>query len=138
MTSHSFRVTLPQFCFTEVGDENVAYEMREIILEGLDCTDPSKIDLTVELLEGGTSEEAVNHPDHYGGADNPYEVIKVLEAWLTPEEFRGALKFNIHKYLARAKKKGGSEDIAKAQWYLNYYADYERRQTEAARAQIGR
>ena len=25
--------------------------------------------------------EAVNHPPHYGGADNPYEAIKVIEAW---------------------------------------------------------
>ena len=25
--------------------------------------------------------EEVNHPDHYGGADNPYEAIKVIEAW---------------------------------------------------------
>jgi len=25
--------------------------------------------------------EMVNGPQHYGGADNPYEVIKVCEAW---------------------------------------------------------
>ena len=24
---------------------------------------------------------AVEHPAHYGGADNPYEAIKVIEAW---------------------------------------------------------
>jgi hypothetical protein len=24
---------------------------------------------------------AVDHPDHYGGADSPYEAIKVVEAW---------------------------------------------------------
>ena len=23
----------------------------------------------------------VNHPNHYGGEENPYEVIKVCEAW---------------------------------------------------------
>lgn len=61
--------------------------------------------------------EAVNHPDHYGGEANPYEVIKVLRAWLTPEEFRGFCKGNIHKYLARANRKGGAEDAAKASWY---------------------
>ncbi|SRR5258708_5939354 len=71
--------------------------------------------------------EAVNHPAHYGGADNPYEVIKVLEAWLTREEFVGGLKFNIHKYLARARAKGGAEDIAKAAWYSNYLKDFEQR-----------
>lgn len=25
--------------------------------------------------------EQVNHPKHYGGAENPYEAIKVIEAW---------------------------------------------------------
>lgn len=64
--------------------------------------------------------ETVDHPAHYGGADNPYEVIKVLEAWLTPEEFVGFLKGNVIKYQARARLKGGAEDCAKAAWYANY------------------
>jgi hypothetical protein len=25
--------------------------------------------------------EAVNNPSHYGGGDNPYEAIKVIDAW---------------------------------------------------------
>jgi len=25
--------------------------------------------------------ESVNHPSHYGGKDNTYEAIKVIEAW---------------------------------------------------------
>ena len=25
--------------------------------------------------------EMVNHPDHYGGKENPYEAIKVILAW---------------------------------------------------------
>lgn len=37
--------------------------------------------------ERDTAAEAVHHPAHYGGADNPYEVIKVIEAWeLLPGE----------------------------------------------------
>jgi hypothetical protein len=59
----------------------------------------------------------VDHPAHYGGADNPYEVIKVLEAWLTPQEFHGFLRGNVLKYEARAKDKGGIEDYEKAAWY---------------------
>lgn len=67
----------------------------------------------------------VNHPDHYGGADNPYEVIKVMEAWLTPEEFIGAMKFNIHKYNARAKKKGSElENYEKAGFYQLALIDF--------------
>lgn len=76
------------------------------------------------------NEEKINHPSHYGGADNPYEVIKVLENWLSREEFIGALKFNVIKYQARAGKKGSETaeaDAAKAAWYANYLAAYLRR-----------
>lgn len=68
--------------------------------------------------------EAVNHPDHYGGKDNPYEVVKVLENWLTREEFIGALKFNIIKYVGRANKKNGAQDYEKAAWYSAYLKDF--------------
>ena len=60
--------------------------------------------------------EQVNHPNHYGGEDNPYEVIKVIEAW--------DLNFhlgNTVKYVARAGKKNKDEelqDLKKALWYL--------------------
>jgi hypothetical protein len=60
--------------------------------------------------------ETVNHPAHYGGADNPYEVIKVIEAW--------KLGFNLGntvKYIGRAGNKGSAlEDLKKAAWYLNH------------------
>jgi hypothetical protein len=60
--------------------------------------------------------EAVNHPDHYGGKDNPYEVIKVIRAW----ELSFSLG-NVVKYVARAGKKDPAkrlEDLHKAMWYL--------------------
>lgn len=61
------------------------------------------------------SQEAVNHPEHYGGADNLYEAIKVIEAW--------KLNFNLGnsvKYIARAGKKDVLlQDLKKAAWYLN-------------------
>lgn len=74
--------------------------------------------------------DAVNNPAHYGGKDNPFEVIKVCEAWLTRDEFIGAMKFQIWKYTARAGKKDpakATEDHAKAQWYDNYLNDYLKR-----------
>lgn len=59
--------------------------------------------------------EAVNHPAHYGGADNPYEAIKVIEAW--------ELGFNLGntvKYISRAGKKDALlQDLRKARWYLD-------------------
>jgi len=59
--------------------------------------------------------EAVNNPSHYGGADNPYEAIKVIDAW--------DLGFNLGntvKYIARCGKKDDElQELEKAAWYLN-------------------
>lgn len=78
-------------------------------------------------LEVKLEREIVNHPQHYGG-DTVYEVIKVLEAWLSPAEFVGFLKGNIIKYTARAAKKGNAGvDADKAAWYGAYLADYLKR-----------
>jgi len=67
------------------------------------------------------SNEMVNHPAHYGGEDNVYEVIKVIEAW--------ELDFhlgNTVKYISRAGKKGSDkelQDLKKALWYLQRKID---------------
>lgn len=63
--------------------------------------------------------EAVVHPDHYGGGDNPYEVIKVIAEW--------KLGFNLGnavKYIARAGKKDPAkeiEDLKKARFYVDWH-----------------
>lgn len=67
--------------------------------------------------------ESVNHPPHYGGKDNPYEAIKVIEAWGC--DF---LIGNAVKYIARWNKKGGVEDIRKAIWYLQRFVDNNEKQ----------
>lgn len=66
-----------------------------------------------------TATEMVNHPEHYGGSDNQYEVIKVCEAWDLDND---AYLFNVVKYVARAGKKGHNkeiEDLKKAAFYLD-------------------
>lgn len=64
-------------------------------------------------LSPGTP-EAVNHPAHYGGESNPYEAIKVIEAWGL-----GFCLGNTVKYIARAEHKGVAvQDLEKAAWYL--------------------
>lgn len=42
-----------------------------------------------------------------------------MEVWMTPEQFRGFLRGNAIKYLARCDDKGGMEDIRKADHYLD-------------------
>lgn len=72
--------------------------------------------------------DKVNHPSHYGG-DTVYETIKVMEAKLSHDEFVGAMKFQISKYMDRSGKKTDDvlEDWDKADFYLDYLRDYERR-----------
>lgn len=61
--------------------------------------------------------ERIDHPQHYGGASNTYEAIKVIRAW--------DLGFNLGnavKYLCRAGKKPDAallDDLKKARWYLD-------------------
>jgi hypothetical protein len=65
------------------------------------------------------AKEMVNGPAHYGGVDNPYEVIKVCEAWGLDYD---AYLFNVVKYVARAGKKDETkelEDLKKAAFYLD-------------------
>lgn len=70
----------------------------------------------IKETEHTSSYEFVNHPQHYGGEDNPYEVIKVIEA--TEMDFHLG---NAYKYIARAGKKGTDkevQDLKKAIWYI--------------------
>ena len=66
-------------------------------------------------------EESVNHPSWYGSEDDPYETIKVIQAW--------GLNFplgNAIKYISRAGKKDPTktvEDLRKALFYIQYEID---------------
>ena len=58
--------------------------------------------------------EYVTHPIHYGGKDNPYEAIKVIEAWELGFNLRNTIK-----YISRAGKKDSIvQELEKALWYL--------------------
>lgn len=62
----------------------------------------------------------VEHPSYYGGADNPYEAIKVLREWQLDKD---AYLWNVGKYLSRAGHKDGNsqlQDLAKARFYLDH------------------
>lgn len=67
---------------------------------------------TVPSIKDATS------PDHYkkGGID----VITILKAKISPEEFKGFCKGNILKYVMRADHKNGVEDLKKARVYLDW------------------
>jgi len=60
----------------------------------------------------------INHPKRYN-ADTPYECYKVLQAWMTKEQFQGYLRGNCLKYLCRVGKKDDEvQELGKCKWYL--------------------
>lgn len=65
------------------------------------------------------NKEHVNHPSHYGGENNKYEAIKVIDSWGL-----GFSLGNAVKYISRAGKKDSNkeiEDLKKAVWYINHH-----------------
>jgi len=63
-------------------------------------------------------------PDHYKNGD--HDLLWHLKDIFTPEEFRGAMKFNIIKYTVRENNKNGIEDIEKGKEYLNRFEEFEK------------
>lgn len=62
----------------------------------------------------------VNHPSHYTGR---YECIDVMQDVFGDEATNDFCLCNAFKYIWRARKKNGLEDVKKAVWYLNKYIE---------------
>ena len=70
---------------------------------------------TITIDEDKPNKSSVKHPSHYGGKNNPYEAIKVIEAWEV-----GFNLGNTLKYISRAGKKDNLiQDLEKALFYLD-------------------
>jgi len=67
---------------------------------------------------------------HYSrGSIQPIEFI---EGSFTPDEYRGFLKGNVIKYVSRYRYKDSPEaDLHKAQIYLSWLAEFEKKQEKA-------
>lgn len=61
---------------------------------------------------------------HY--KDMQVQPWQAMEAWLTPEEYRGYHKGVAIGYLAREQQKGGLQDIEKAIHHLQRLVEFER------------
>lgn len=65
-----------------------------------------------------TLDDKVNHPSHYTYGD--VEIIDFIEQ--VTRDYKPELAFaigNAIKYISRANRKNGKEDLDKARWYLN-------------------
>lgn len=79
-----------------------------------------------------SEKEHVDHPQHYGGADDPYECIKVIEAVLGKAGYAIWLRGEVLKYTFRIGKKGEPKaDAGKLRFYA---AELERVHKEFAAA----
>lgn len=80
-------------------------------------------ELVTPSMEIAVKGDVVNSPSHYAFFPDT-EVIDIIRAALTPEEFRGYCLGNKLKYHLRAGKKGDAkEDLGKAGKYEDFYKE---------------
>lgn len=64
-----------------------------------------------------------NHASYYGGENDPYEAIKVINAWADKNKWDGKQGFTygtVLKYLSRAGQKAGNSEAQDIQKCINY------------------
>lgn len=70
----------------------------------------------------GDPNDIINNPSHYNR--DGIEVIKVLKAFMTPEEFKGYLKGTLLTYILRSPwKRQEKDDLLKASVYAEWLKD---------------
>lgn len=74
-------------------------------------------------LHSGSAPSVQVGGDHYK-RPHPHEPIDVMRTWLTADEFRGFLRGNVLKYVARDKGDRAT-DLRKARQYLDWLIEAE-------------
>ena len=104
-----------KFSYFTKGKE---YEVLGFTHDSFQITDDYGDTLAVSMAHYNLDfklKDSVNHPSHYGGENNPLEVINIIEHY--------DLNFNLGnviKYCLRAGKKDKLiQELKKAQWYIN-------------------
>lgn len=117
----------------ELKEENEnlkkAYDILDKALDGSQKTCNKWYEKCIKMLyeqDGHTKlqeekiADNVNHPSHYTGK---YECIDVMQDVFGDEATDNFCLCNAFKYIWRARKKNGLEDVKKAVWYLNKYIE---------------
>lgn len=95
-------------------------ELQEKIFHLEALKTPTIENFTVEEISDQSWADNVNHPSHYTGR---YECIDVMQDVFGDEATDNFCLCNAFKYIWRARKKNGLEDVKKAVWYLNKYIE---------------
>lgn len=69
-------------------------------------------------------DDMVNHPKHYNLGK--HECIDEMVAVFGVEQVKAFCRCNVYKYRYRASAKNGSEDLAKAEFYMDYLMKLEK------------
>ena len=64
--------------------------------------------------------DVINNPSHYKLPGLEVEAIDVVRSVLGPDRFQGFCRGNALKYLIRADRKNGTEDLEKARKYVSW------------------
>lgn len=64
--------------------------------------------------------DPINSPDHYKPSDDGIECVDAIRAALGEQGFMCFAAGNVMKYVWRASRKNGKEDLRKAQVYLEW------------------
>ena len=85
------------------------------------CTEWGRKPTDAELAQTAedTKPYTVNHPAHYTTGCG-FECIEMMEMVFGKEAVIDFCVVNAFKYIWRHEQKNGTEDIAKAEWYLKY------------------
>lgn len=95
-------------------DVALVYQIRKQVVEKIV---KKKV---VDLVAQGVSHPPSANQQQVGGShykSMPIQPWEAMQAWMTLDEFKGFLKGNAIKYLARCNAKGGLEDVKKAHHY---------------------
>jgi hypothetical protein len=102
---------------------------REVWWDGSDehhatvLPDGEKSDVMPYTTHRVPATTVVSRREYYGGADNPYEAIKVIRAWCL-----GFNLGNVVKYISRLGKKPGADrlaDLIKMKQYIEFEIEEE-------------
>lgn len=77
--------------------------------------------IVLDNVEKCTENDPVNHPSHY--TNGGMECIDEMEKVFGTEVVMNFCICNVWKYRKRAMYKNGEEDMKKADWYMNKYAE---------------
>ncbi len=92
------------------------WEDKPILIDDIKCED-EKMELVRKSLPFVAVRNTNVNPNHYKGNR---ECIDEMRLMFGEEQVKAFCRLNVFKYRFRADNKNGQEDLAKAEWYMNY------------------